>query len=270
MEEKYNQIISKEDKIKEELLRSIAKDKNIYFDNINNSSFSKNYEKIFNLIINDISKNISSLKITQLIEEIKKYIYINEEEPLNKIKSKILEYNKLIQSHSPEDISKKPIINQNVFLNQILIQTKDIIGCHIYYFVSKIFENCDDIFSYKDLYYPIKEYLFESIQNFDKEFQKLKKDNEIESDSSEEKKEILLKIIMEFKNRYESIFEEKQKAFQNIKNMIESSYLMEELFEFCKKYLLNFKKYENKFLITKNIFPLLYFFESYIIKKKII
>ena len=77
MDDNYNQIISEEDKNKEKLLRSIAKYKNIFYDNINNSSFSKNYEKILNLIIkiNDISKDTSSLKITHLIEEIKEYIY---------------------------------------------------------------------------------------------------------------------------------------------------------------------------------------------------
>ena len=75
----------------------------------------------------------------------------------------------------------------------------------------------------------------------------MKKDNEIESDSSEDKKEILLKTIEEFKNRYESIIEEKQKTFQNIKNKIDSSYLMEDFFEFCKKYLLNLKKMKINF-----------------------
>ena len=75
----------------------------------------------------------------------------------------------------------------------------------------------------------------------------MKKDNEIESDSSEDKKEILLKTIEELKNRYESMIYEKQKTFQNIKNKIDSSYLMEDFFEFCKKYLLNLKKMKINF-----------------------
>jgi hypothetical protein len=110
------QKISKEDKVKEELLQSLAKHRNNYLDNMQKSSFSKSYENNLN-IIDGISKKISSLEITQLIEEIKQYININEDEPLNKIKSIILEYNKNIQKVSPEDT--KAIINENLFVNQI-------------------------------------------------------------------------------------------------------------------------------------------------------
>ena len=265
MKKTKKQKISKEDKVKEELLISLSELRNNYLENIKQSSFSKSYENNLS-IIDGIVKKISSLEITQLIEEIKQYIYINEEDPLNKVKSKIIEYNKNIQKDSPEDL--KSIINENLFINQILIQTKDIIGCHIYYFVSKMFENCDDIFSYKDRYVPIKEDLFKIIQELEKEFLKLKKDNEIDSDSSEDKKEILLKIIKDFKNRYESIIENKKKSFEDLKNLIHSSCLLEEFFEFCNKYLLNFEDYENKFSNIKYIFPLIYFYKSYIKEKK--
>ena len=259
------QKISKEDKVKEELLISLAEQRNNYLENIKKSTFSKSYENNLS-IIDAISKKNSSLEITQLIEEIKQYININEDEPLNKIKSIILEYNKNIKKVSPEDT--KSIINENLFINQILIQTEDIIGCHIYYFVSKIFENYDDIFTYKDRYASIKEDLFKMIQALEKEFLKLKKDNEIDSDSSEDKKEILLKIIKDFKNRYESIIENKKKSFEDLNNLIHSSSLLEEFFEFCNKYLLNFEEYENKFPNIKSIFPLIYFFKSYIKEKK--
>ena len=265
MKKTKNQKISKEDKVKEELLISLAEQRNNYLENIKKSTFSKSYENNLS-IIDAISKKNSSLEITQLIEEIKQYIYINEDEPLNKIKSIILEYNKNIQKVSPEDT--KSIINENLFINQILIQTEDIIGCHIYYFVSKIFENYDDIFSYKDHYASIKEDLFKMIQALEKEFLKLKKDNEIDSDSSEDKKEILLNIIKDFKNHYESIIEIKKKSFEDLKNLIHSSCLLEEFFEFCNKYLLNFEDYENKLPNIKYIFPLIYFFKSYIKEKK--
>ena len=255
------QKISKEDKVKEELLQSLAKHRNNYLDNMQKSSFSKSYENNLN-IIDGISKKISSFEIPQLIEEIKRYIYTNENEPLNKIKSIIIEYNKILQKDSPS------MIDENLFINQILIQTKDIIGCHIYYFVSKIFDNCDDIFSYKERYISLKEDLFKMIQDLEKEFLKLKKDNEIDSDSNEDKKEILLKIIKDFKNRYESIIANKKKSFEDLNNLIHSSSLLEEFFEFCNKYLLNFEEYENKFPNIKYIFPLIYFFKSYIKEKK--
>ena len=258
-----NIIVTKEDVVKEELLRSIAKHRNNYFEFIKNSSFSKSYESILN-IINDISKNTSPLKINQLIEEIKQYIYINEDEPLNKIKSLIFDYNKNIQKNLPKDI----IINEKLFINQILIITEDIIGYHIYYFVSKIFEKCDDIFSYKERYIKIKEDLFKIFQNLEKEFLKMKKDNEIDFDLSEDQKENLLKIIKEFKNHYKSMIENKKKSFEDLKNVIHSSCLFEEFFEFCNKYLLNFEDYENKFSKIKNIFPLIYYFKSYIKEKK--
>jgi len=267
MKKAKKQKISKEDEIKEKLLVSIAEHRNNYLENIKKSSFSKSYENNLNLIDGIIKKN-SSLEITQLVEEIKQYIYINEDEPLNKIKSLIFEYNKNIQTDSPEDISNKSIIKENIFLNQILIQTEDIIGCHIYYFVSKIFENFDDIFSYKERYNPIKDDLFKSIQNLEKEFLKLRKDNEIDSYLYEEKKEILRKIIMEFKNRYESIIEKTKNSFEDLKNIIRSSCLLEEFFEFCNKYLINFEDNENKFPNMKYIFPLIYYFKSYIKEKK--
>ena len=259
------QKISKEDKVKEELLISLAEQRNNYLENIKKSTFSKSYENNLS-IIDAISKKNSSLEITQLIEEIKQYININEDEPLNKIKSIILEYNKNIQKVSPEDT--KSIINENLFINQILIQTEDIIGCHIYYYVSKIFENYDDIFSYQERYAPMKEDLFKMIQDLEKEFLRLKKDNEIDSNSNEDKKEILVKIIKDFKTRYESMIENKKKSFEDLKNLIHSNCLLEEFFEFCNKYLLNFEDYENKIPNIKYIFPLIYFFKSYIKEKK--
>jgi hypothetical protein len=106
------------------------------------------------------------------------------------------------------------------------------------------------------------------IQDLEKEFLKLKKDNEIDSDSNEDKKEILLKIIKDFKNRYESIIVNKKKSFEDLNNLIHSSCLLEEFFEFCNKYLLNFEDYENKLPNIKYIFPLIYFFKSYIKEKK--
>ena len=75
MKKTKKQKISKEDKVKEELLISLSELRNNYLENIKQSSFSKSYENNLS-IIDGIVKKISSLEITQLIEEIKQYIYI--------------------------------------------------------------------------------------------------------------------------------------------------------------------------------------------------
>ena len=80
--------------IKEEVLQFISKEKNIYLNNIKNGTFKNDYENILNIIDNS-SKNISSFNISQLIDNIQKYINIYEDDPLNKIKLLIMEYNQI-------------------------------------------------------------------------------------------------------------------------------------------------------------------------------
>lgn len=63
--EERNDIINNNN---EELLILISKEKNIYLNNIKESSYKEDYEKVLNLIKN-ISTNISSSNISQLIDK---------------------------------------------------------------------------------------------------------------------------------------------------------------------------------------------------------
>ena len=174
-------------KNKEGLLTSIEEERNIYLNKIKNALYTEKYEKILNLI-EDKSKNISSNEITRLTEDIKDYIKKNEIEPLNKIKNIILEYNKTFQNKILKVHSNNPKINENIFIYQILIETNDIIGCHVYYFVSKIFEYCN-LSYYKDQYISMKNDLLKCIQSLTEEYLKIKKENEIDDKLSKEEKE---------------------------------------------------------------------------------
>ena len=158
------------------------------------------------------------------------------------------------------------MINVTIFLNQILLETKDLIGCHIYYFVSQMFEICD-ILSYKDKYITIKNDLLKNIKSLDEDFFKIKKENEIEKDLNEKEKEVKMKNIEEFKNNYENKIKNEARNFEFLKKVIHSGSLL-DFFEFCNMNLFNFEKYKNKFFDLKYIFPLIQFFELYIKEKK--
>ena len=265
MEEKY--LIKSPEITNEEFLKSISNERIIYLNNIKNALYKIKYDTILNLIT-DIIKNISSSNISQWIEKTKDYIYIYEDEPLNKIKSDILEYNKNKKAKNENNKNKsyKPNINENLYIYKILLETNDLIGCHIYYFVSTIFEYCD-ILSYKYKYLLIKEDLLKCIKDLEEEYKKMKKENQIEDNIEKEKKEIKRKILEEYKNRYESMIINKRRKFEFLKKTIHSGSLI-DFFEFCDMHLLEFGKYEKKFLEMKNIFPLIYFFKSYIKDKK--
>jgi len=246
----------------EELLILISKEKNIYLNNIKEFAYKKDYEKILYSIKN-ISKNISSTNISQLIEEIKNYIRIYEDEPFNKIKSKINEYNKLIQKGYSNDKNNlnNSKVDEKLFINKILLETKDLIGCHIYYFVSQMFEICD-ILNYKTKYILMKDDLLKNIKNLEDEFQKLKKENYIEKE-----KEIKMKAIEKFKNNYESKIKKEARNFIFLKKIIHSGCLL-DFYEFCDINLFSFDKIKNKYSELNIIFPLIHFFELYIKEKK--
>ena len=147
--------MKKQEKSKDDLLISLSNEKKIYIESIKNGSYKEKYENILELI-KIISKNIESADINQLIDTIKEYINFNEEEPLNKIKVIILEYNENIQKIKSKDNSTKPIIDEVLFINQIILELKDLIGCHIYYFISKMFGYYEAL-NYKLKYQSMKE-----------------------------------------------------------------------------------------------------------------
>ena len=109
--------------------------------------------------------------------------------------------------------------------------------------------------------------MLKCIKDLEEECKKMKKENQIEDNIEKEKKEIKLKILEEYKNRYESMIINKRRKFEFLKKTIHSGSLI-DFFEFCDMHLLEFGKYEKKFLEMKNIFPLIYFFKSYIKDKK--
>ena len=80
-------------------------------------------------------------------------------------------------------------------------------------------------------------------------------------------KEIKLKILDDYKFKYELLINNKGKNFENFKNLIHSGTLF-DFFEFCDKNLLNFEKYEKNYIELKYIFPLIYFFKSYVKDEK--
>ena len=165
------------EKKREELLVSIANERNTYFDIIKNGLYKEKYEYILNFI-KTLSKNTSSPDVTKLIDYIKEYITKNEVEHLNKLKSAILDYNYKITNELYKDSSEKPTIDEKLFINQVLIGTNDLIGCHVFYFISKVFENCAFV-NWKSKYKLFKEDLLKCIQNLEEEFIKMKKENEI-------------------------------------------------------------------------------------------
>lgn len=148
------------------------------------------------------------------------------------------------------------MIDEKIFINQILLETKDLIGCHIYYFVSKMFEICD-ILNYKAKYILMKDDLLKNIKNLEDEFQKLKKENDIEYE-----KEVKMKAIEEFKNNYESKIKNEGRNFEFLKKIIHSGCL-QDFYDFCDKNLLSFEKNKNKYSEINFIFPLIQFFELY-------
>ena len=257
--------MKKQEKSKDDLLISLSNEKKIYIESIKNGSYKEKYENILELI-KIISKNIESADINQLIDTIKEYINLNEDEPLNKIKVIILEYNENIQKIKSIDNSTKPIIDEVLFLNQIILELNDLIGCHVYYFISKMFEYCE-ILNFKIKYHSMKEDLLKNIQNLEEEFLKMKKENEIKEDLKKEEKEEKMKILDEYKNRYESMINNKGRDFEFYKKIVHSGGLI-DFFEFCDRNLLEFEKYENNYIELKYIFPLIYFYKTYIEEKK--
>ena len=127
------------EKKKDDLLLSIANERNIYYNIIKNCSYKKKYEFILNYI-EKTSKNISSVEINKLIEYIKDYIITNEKEYLKKLKNIILDYNDKIKNDLYKYSASKPTIDEKLFINQVLLVTDDLIGCHIFYFISKVFD----------------------------------------------------------------------------------------------------------------------------------
>ena len=257
--------MKKQEKSKDDLLISLSNEKKIYIESIKNGSYKEKYENILELI-KIISKNIESADINQLIDTIKQYINLNEDEPLNKIKVIILEYNGNIQKIKSIDNSTKPIIDEVLFLNQIILELNDLIGCHVYYFISKMFEYCE-ILNFKIKYHSMKEDLLKNIQNLEEEFLKMKKENEIKEDLKKEEKEEKMKILDEYKNRYECMINNKGRDFEFYKKIVHSGGLI-DFFEFCDRNLLEFEKYENNYVELKYIFPLIYFYKTYIEEKK--
>ena len=55
----------------------------------------------------------------------------------------------------------------------------------------------------------MKEDLLKNIQNLEEEFLKMKKENEVKEDLKKEEKEEKMKILDEYKNRYESMINNK-------------------------------------------------------------
>ena len=257
--------MKKQEKSKDDLLISLSNEKKIYIESIKNGSYKEKYENILELI-KIISKNIESADINQLIDTIKEYINLNEDEPLNKIKVIILKYNENIQKIKSIDNSTKPIIDEVLFLNQIILELNDLIGCHVYYFISKMFECCE-ILNFKIKYHSIKEDLLKNIQNLEEEFLKMKKENEIKENLKKEEKEEKMKILDEYKNRYECMINNKGRDFEFYKKIVHSGGLI-DFFEFCDRNLLEFEKYENNYVELKYIFPLIYFYKTYIEEKK--
>ena len=137
---------------------------------------------------------MTSDEISLLVGKIKDYININEIKPLNTIKDLIMEYNQNVENKKDNNI----LIDENIFINQILIETDDLIGCHIYYFIYKMFEFCD-ILNHKNKYIKIKEDLLKISQSSNKEFIDFKKNFKIEKD------EMKIKKLEEFKNKYISL-----------------------------------------------------------------
>ena len=175
------------EKSKDDILISLSNEKKIYLQSIKKGSYKEKYENILNLI-KEISKNITSADITQLIDSIKEYINLNEDEPLNKIKIIILEYNENIKKIKSENDLTKPFIDEVLFINQIILELNDLIGCHVYYFISKMFEYCETL-NYKLKYQSMKEDLLKNIQNLNEEFLKMKTENEIKENLTKEEKE---------------------------------------------------------------------------------
>ena len=230
--------MKKQEKSNDELLISLSNEKKIYIESIKNGSYKEKYENILNLI-KVISKNIESVDINQIIDTIKEYINFNEDEPLNKIKAIILEYNENIQKIKNKDNSTKPIIDEVLFINQIILELNDLIGCHIYYFISKMFEYCETL-NYKIKYQSMKEDLLKNIQTFEEEFLKMKKDNEIKENLNKEEKEEKMKLLDEYKNRYESKINNKGRDFEFYKKIVHSGGLI-DFFEFCDIIFIKFK-----------------------------
>ena len=76
-----------------------------------------------------------------------------------------------------------------------------------------------------------------------------------------------MKILEEFKNRYESMIDDKGRNFEFLKKILLSGCLI-DFFDLCDINLLNFEKCENKYLELKYVFPLIYYFKSYIKDRK--
>ena len=256
--------MKKTEKTNDELLITLSNERKIYFDIIKNSSYKEKYELILNLI-KDITKNITAFDISQLIESLKEYVKLYEDDPITKIKEAIFEFNKNIQNKTQKDASKTKI-DENNFINQIFIETKDLIGCHIYYFVSKMFEHCE-MLNYKSKFMTIKEEIIKSTHNLEEEFTKMKTENEIKENISKEEKEIKMKILDDYKNRYESMINKLGRDFDFFKKIIQFGGFI-DFYEFCDMNLFKFEKVENNFLELKHIFPLIYFYQSYIKEKK--
>ena len=199
---------------------------------------------------------MTSDEISQLVGKINDYLNVNENQPLDRIKYLIVEYNKNFKNKKDNNL----LINENLFINEILIETDDLIGCHIYYFIYKMFEFCD-ILNHKNKYIKIKEDFLNLNKSFEKEFINFKDNIKIEKDA------IQIKKLEEFKNKYISILNEKEKEFKIFESKMNSEFRI-ELINFDKK-LLKFEKYENNFIEYKYIFPLIYFYKSYIEKNKL-
>ena len=235
--------------------KNIESEKINYLKRIKTNEYKEEYEKIFNYI-NNISNSITSEEISQLIDKIKYYININENKPLNKIKDLIKEDNKNVKNKKYNNL----LIDENLVINKILIETDDLIGCHIYYFIYKMFEFCD-ILNHKNKYIKIKEDLLNINEFLYKEFIKFKDNIKIDRD------ELKLKKLEEFKNKYISIINEKEKEYKIFEIKLNSNFKI-ELINFDDK-LLKFKKCENEFIEYKYIFPLIYFYKSYIEENKL-
>ena len=247
--EKYNSYLLDINKI------SIENKKINYLNKIKNNEYKEENENILKYI-NNISKSMTSDEISQLVGKINDYLNVNENQPLDRIKYLIVEYNKNFKNKKDNNL----LINENLFINEILIETDDLIGCHIYYFIYKIFEFCD-ILNHKNKYIKIKEDFLNLNKSFEKEFINFKDNIKIEKDA------IQIKKLEEFKNKYISILNEKEKEFKIFESKMNSEFKI-ELINFDKK-LLKFEKYENNFIEYKYIFPLIYFYKSYIEKNKL-
>ena len=239
--------------MKEDNIEKIINEKNNYIKQIKTCFYKEDYEKIEKCIEN-LKKNFSAEKILELSDMIKKYKDIYEFNILNTIKIIIREYNSNIQDMDGT-------INEDIFTNEILDETDDIIGYHIFIFVFKILGIClKEYFS--DKFILIKKDLSNILKNLNEDFLKLKNNFEVDNDLSNEEIKNIINQRDKFINEYINNFNDISNLFTLLKN---DSYNFPKLIQ--KLFNQNMDKNEYKeFIII--ITPLKSFLFTYILEEK--